>query len=64
MKTLFLALGLVLTVEGLVLALIPGRLDELVRRLAQIPIDTRRALGLGVLATGVVLIWAVGGIPT
>ena len=63
MTTLALALGLVLAVEGLVLALLPGRLDSLVRALAEIPVDTRRLLGLAALAAGVALIWLAGGLP-
>ena len=52
-----LALGLVMVVEGLVLALLPRRLDDLARLVAQLPLGTRRALGLGALALGVGLVW-------
>ena len=57
MGTLVLALGLVLVVEGLILALIPGRLDALLQVLAAMPVETRRIVGLGALAAGVALIW-------
>jgi uncharacterized protein YjeT (DUF2065 family) len=63
MTAILLALGLVCVVEGLVLALLPGRLDDLLRALAAIPVDARRALGLGAMALGVALIWAAGGLP-
>jgi uncharacterized protein YjeT (DUF2065 family) len=63
MTAALLALGLVCVVEGLVLALLPGRLDDLLRALAEIPLDSRRVLGLGAMALGLVLIWFAGGLP-
>jgi hypothetical protein len=54
---LALALGLVLVVEGLALALAPLRMEDLVRALAALPRDRRRVLGLAVLAAGVGLVW-------
>lgn len=56
-----LAVGLVLVVEGLVLALAPSRMEDIVKALADIPPDTRRMLGLGALAFGVVLVWLAKG---
>ena len=50
-------LGLVLVIEGLVFALAPGRLDDLVAAMAATGRDRRRAIGLGALALGVGLIW-------
>ncbi|HHS94407.1 MAG TPA: DUF2065 domain-containing protein [Rhodobacterales bacterium] len=52
-----LGLGLVLVIEGLVFALAPSRLDELVEMMAQIPQEQRRLIGLGALALGVGLVW-------
>jgi hypothetical protein len=52
-----LAIGLVLCVEGLVFALAPSRLEDLIKALAEIPAETRRMIGLGALAFGVALIW-------
>lgn len=57
MSALLLGLGIVLAVEGLVLALAPSRIEEVLAFLARLPVDTRRALGLGALAAGVALIW-------
>ncbi|WP_172294017.1 DUF2065 domain-containing protein [Pseudoruegeria sp. HB172150] len=57
MPTVVLALGLVLCVEGLVFALVPSRLEDLLRLLAEIPVDTRRLMGLAALASGVALVW-------
>ncbi len=57
MGWVLLGLGLVLVIEGLVFALAPSRLDEALDLLRQIPPDTRRLLGLGAVALGVLLVW-------
>ena len=57
MELILLGLGLVLVFEGLVLALLPGRLDEIIRMLEEIPLETRRLFGLGAVALGVLLVW-------
>ncbi|WP_425050075.1 DUF2065 domain-containing protein [Psychromarinibacter sp. S121] len=57
MSTLVLALGLVLCIEGLVFALAPSRIEDLLRSLAELPVETRRAIGLAALAAGVLLVW-------
>jgi uncharacterized protein len=54
-----LALGLVLAVEGLVLALAPQRTEDVLRLLAKLGQDQRRMIGLGALAFGVALVWLV-----
>lgn len=56
LQTLVLALGLVLIFEGLVFALAPRRLDEILRILADMPFDARRLIGVLALVAGVVLI--------
>lgn len=56
MAWLFLAVGLVLVVEGLVLALAPSRLEELLALFSQLPIETRRLIGLTALALGGTLV--------
>jgi uncharacterized protein YjeT (DUF2065 family) len=53
---LVLAIGLVLVVEGLALALAPSRMEDLLRALAAIDPATRRMLGLGAMALGVALV--------
>ncbi|WP_395542102.1 DUF2065 domain-containing protein [Neotabrizicola sp. sgz301269] len=58
MSVVFLAIGLVLCVEGLALALAPSRMEDLLRYLAEMPPERRRMIGLGALALGVVLVWA------
>ena len=50
-------LGLVFVLEGLVLALAPSRIDEILRLLAQMPVETRRMLGLLAITSGGILLW-------
>ncbi len=59
---LLLAVGLVLSLEGLVLALAPSRIDELLDLIRRMPVETRRNLGLGALALGLALIWLAAGL--
>ena len=54
---LFLLLGMVLVVEGLVLALIPGRMEDMLAFIARTPLKTRRTFGLCTVALGVLVIW-------
>jgi uncharacterized protein YjeT (DUF2065 family) len=56
-----LAIGLVLVVEGLALALAPSRLEEVVALIARLSRDTRRLIGLAMLALGTVLVWLARG---
>ena len=58
---LLLAVGLVLSLEGLVLALAPSRIDELLDLIRRMPVETRRNLGLGAVALGLALIWLATG---
>jgi uncharacterized protein YjeT (DUF2065 family) len=55
-QTIILALGLVLIFEGLVFALAPRRLDDILRTLAEMPFDARRLIGVLALVAGAVLI--------
>lgn len=57
MSFALLAIGLVLAVEGLVLALAPRRIEDALRMLLALSEDRRRLIGLGALALGVVLVW-------
>jgi len=52
-----LGLGLVLVIEGLVFALAPSRLDEIVAIMAALSKEQRRAIGLVAVALGVGLVW-------
>lgn len=51
-----LALGLVLVVEGLALALAPSRMEDLLALFARMSRDRRRLLGLAAVAVGVLLV--------
>lgn len=61
MSHIVLALGLVLAVEGLVLALAPRRIEDALRLLESLGLDQRRMIGLGALAFGVALVWLARG---
>ena len=56
-ETFLTALGLVFVIEGLVFALAPSRIEELLKMFAEIPVETRRIMGLGAIALGVILVW-------
>lgn len=53
---LLLGLGMVLVIEGLVFALAPSRLDDLLKLMQQIPVETRRLIGLAAVTLGAVLV--------
>jgi len=57
MAWIALGLGLVLVIEGLVFALAPSRLDDLVEMMARLTPEQRRAIGLVAMAIGVGLVW-------
>ena len=57
MSWIILSIGLVLCVEGLVFALAPSRLEDVLEALRAMPPETRRLLGLTALAVGVLLVW-------
>jgi uncharacterized protein len=57
LKEIIMALGLLAVIEGLVLALVPLRLEDLLKVLRDTPIQTLRNIGLGVIALGVAIIW-------
>lgn len=61
MATVLLAIGLVLCVEGLVFALTPSLLEDVMDALRRIPVDVRRLIGLGALTLGVALVWLAKG---
>lgn len=56
MATLATALGLVLVIEGLALALAPSRFEDLLAALASLGPERRRLIGLGAVAAGVALV--------
>lgn len=60
--TILLAVAFVLIVEGLVLALAPSRVEDALRLIASIPAETRRLIGFGALALGVLLLALARGL--
>ena len=62
--TVLMALGLVLCLEGLVVALAPSRLEDLLETLRTFPIEARRLVGLIALVAGVALIAVAGVVST
>ncbi len=64
MSVIFWAIGLVLIVEGLVLALAPLRIDDVLKMLARLDRDQKRMIGLVGVALGAAMVWlarALGG---
>lgn len=57
MSWLALGFGLALVIEGLVFALAPSRLDDILKMMAALSHEQRRVIGLVAVAVGVVLVW-------
>ena len=55
--TILLAIGLVLVVEGLVYALAPSLVEDLLAAMREMPMETRRMVGLTAVVAGVALVW-------
>ena len=62
MSLALLGLGLVFVIEGLVLALAPSRLEQVLAALAGLPPERRRRFGLVAVAGGVGLVWLARGL--
>lgn len=64
--TVFLALGLVLIVEGLVWVLAPSLVERILEALRDLPEPARRQIGGLAVVTGLILLWIAdqaGGWP-
>jgi uncharacterized protein YjeT (DUF2065 family) len=57
-----LALGLVLILEGLVYALAPSLVEDLLAALRDLPLETRRLVGLAALVAGMALVWVAANL--
>ena len=55
--TALLAIGLVLIIEGLVYALAPSLVEQLLEALRALPEGQRRTLGLMAMVLGVAIVW-------
>lgn len=52
-----LALGLVLVVEGLVYALAPRIVEQMLEALRMMPVEARRLMGFLAMVIGLALVW-------
>ncbi|WP_299729774.1 DUF2065 domain-containing protein [uncultured Tateyamaria sp.] len=57
MAWVFLALGLVMVVEGLAYALAPSLIERVLEALRSLPIPARRQFGLLVAVSGLICLW-------
>ncbi len=57
MRDLVLGLGVVAVVEGLVLVLIPMRLEDVIKAISRLGKDQRRIAGLLIMTLGAALVW-------
>ena len=56
---LLMALGLVLVIEGLLYALVPGHLKTMMTAMQKLSDDQLRVAGVAAVAIGVVFVWLV-----
>ncbi|MBO6508114.1 MAG: DUF2065 domain-containing protein [Roseibium sp.] len=61
MSELITAIGLVLVLEGVLYALLPGGMKSVMRSALETPDQTLRTAGLVAAAIGVFLVWIVRG---
>jgi uncharacterized protein len=59
MQDLLMALGLVFVIEGLLYALVPGQLRQMLLALQQLSDDQLRVGGVAAMTLGVVMVWLV-----
>ena len=56
---LLMALGLVLVIEGLLYALVPGHLKAMMQALQKLSDDQLRIAGVAAMSLGVAVVWIV-----
>lgn len=61
MNELIVAIGLVFVIEGLVYALIPGAMRNMVQEMVKMPDSALRTTGLAAICIGVFVVWLVRG---
>jgi len=59
MSDLWVALGLVLVLEGAIYALFPNQMIEMLRKMPEIPPAVLRVAGLTAIAVGWLVVWLV-----
>ena len=58
-QSLLMALGLVFVIEGLLYALVPGQLRNMMKAMEKVPEETLRMGGLAAVGFGVFIVWIV-----
>jgi uncharacterized protein YjeT (DUF2065 family) len=61
MTDLFVALGLVLVIEGLIYAAFPNAMRNMVNELAKLTDQNLRVFGLGAACAGLLVVWLFRG---
>jgi hypothetical protein len=61
LEDLFTALALVFVIEGILYALFPTKMRQLVAKMVDVPDKSLRNVGLIATAIGVVLVWLIRG---
>ena len=61
MSDLFVAIGLVLVIEGLIYALFPTAMKSMVIEIAKLPEQSMRSFGLIAVCLGVLIVWLIRG---
>jgi len=59
MNDLWVAIGLVLVLEGALYALFPAAMIDMLRKIPEMPPASLRAMGLSCLAVGWLIVWLV-----
>ncbi len=59
---LLMALGLVLVIEGLLYALVPGHLKAMMLAMQKLSDDQLRIAGVAAMSLGVAVVWIVRGV--
>ena len=59
MNDLWIALGLVLVLEGAIYTLFPQQMISMLKRLPEIPVPVLRAIGMVAIAIGWLVVWLV-----
>lgn len=60
MEYLLFGFGFALLLEGLIYALAPGLVENLLAALREMPTEARRLIGLVAMSVGAIFLWAAG----
>ena len=61
-QDILMGIGLVLVIEGLVYALAPSLIEDLLAALKALPIEQRRIMGFLAMVLGAILLWCARAI--